>query len=227
MVRDSANTEDILPASPEFLDDQARCLLEDMPVKAIKVGPVYTLETVSIIAQIAADYSDVPLIWQPAAISGESLADDIDAEDVQAALLELLLPQARIVVTRQPLLATWSSQGLIADGAPDRPGQALLELGADWVLSGGIALRAGQAAHILEGPDGYTRSWTHAPLPAGLHDREGPLACAVAAALAGGLSTPDAVELALANARPLVSRHFKPGMGRPFYDRTALPAATS
>src|SRR3546814_12782225 len=45
---------------PELIDDQARCLLEDMTVHAIKVGPLYTTESVSVLAQIAADYSHVP-----------------------------------------------------------------------------------------------------------------------------------------------------------------------
>src|SRR5690625_4926681 len=56
LVRDSAHIEDLHPVGPEWLDDQIRCILEDMAVRAIKIGPLYTTETVSVIAQIAADY---------------------------------------------------------------------------------------------------------------------------------------------------------------------------
>src|SRR3546814_3385413 len=58
LVRDTAGTEEIQPISPELIDDQARCLLEDMTVHAIKVGPLYTTESVSVLAQIAADSSE-------------------------------------------------------------------------------------------------------------------------------------------------------------------------
>src|SRR3546814_5785365 len=37
-VQDTAGIEEIHPVPPELLEDQARCLLEDMPVQAIKVG---------------------------------------------------------------------------------------------------------------------------------------------------------------------------------------------
>ena len=61
-VQDTASTEDIQPIAPELIDDQARCVLEDMSVQAIKVGPLYTSESVSVLAQIAADYNHVPLV---------------------------------------------------------------------------------------------------------------------------------------------------------------------
>src|SRR5690554_3209399 len=115
LVRDTAQIEDIQHAAPEFLNDQARCMLEDMTVKAIKVGPIYTTETVSVIAQIAADYSDLPLVLQPGRIAYESMADDIDAEDTQLALFELLLPQTDIVVVSASLLTDWTTQGLLTD----------------------------------------------------------------------------------------------------------------
>lgn len=51
-VRDTAGIEEIHPVTPDLLDDQARCLLEDMSVQAIKVGGLYTAETASVAAQI-------------------------------------------------------------------------------------------------------------------------------------------------------------------------------
>src|SRR3546814_4431221 len=98
LVRDTASTEEIQPVSPELIDDQARCLLEDMNVQAIKVGPLYTPETVSVLAQIAADYNHVPLVLHLAPIPDESLLEDLDTEELQMAILDLLLPQTDIVV---------------------------------------------------------------------------------------------------------------------------------
>ncbi|HCN70454.1 MAG TPA: hydroxymethylpyrimidine/phosphomethylpyrimidine kinase, partial [Pusillimonas sp.] len=39
-------------------------MLEDMHVQAIKAGPLYTTDAVRVLAQIAADYPDVPLLLQ-------------------------------------------------------------------------------------------------------------------------------------------------------------------
>lgn len=220
LVRDSAGTEDIQPASPEFLNDQARCLLEDMAVKAIKVGPVYTTETVSVIAQIAADYSDVPLVLQPAALSYESLAEDIDAEDTQLALFELLLPQTDIVVTHHNLLNYWAGQGLLGDATPENPAQGMLDHGAGWVLSAGAPLRDTRSGYRLQGHEGQASTWEHDPLLPRLQDTEGPLACAIAAALAQGHGVEKAINLALSRIKPQMTRSFQPGMGLRFLDRT-------
>src|SRR5690606_30294209 len=94
--RDTASTEDIQPVPPELIDDQARCLLEDMSINAIKVGPLYTTESVSVLAQIAADYDRVPLVLHLGRLSDETQLDGVDAEDIQLAQLELLMPQTEI-----------------------------------------------------------------------------------------------------------------------------------
>lgn len=220
LVRDTALIEEIVPATPEFLNDQARCMLEDMSVRAIKAGPVYTTETVSVIAQIAADYSELPLVLQPARIPYESLADDIDAEDAQLALFELLLPQTDIVIVSHSLLADWVTQGLLPETVTDNPARALLDYGADWVLSCGVPVRPGQAGYVLHGSDRQAHTWTRAAAPSRLQDPDGPLACAVTAGLASGQNMPQAIENALSLATPLTENSFQPGMGQLLINRT-------
>lgn len=221
LVKDTAHIEDIVPASPEFLNDQARCMLEDMTVRAIKAGPIYSTETVSVIAQIAADYNDLPLVLQPGRIPYESLADDIDAEDAQLALFELLLPQTDIVVVSHSLLSDWVTQGLLAEGASGTPGQALLDYGADWVLICNAPVRPGHAGYTLQGRNKQTHTWTRTATPSRLQDPEGLLACAVTAAITAGLDMPQAVEHALDVATRLAENSFQPGMGQLLVNRTA------
>lgn len=223
LVKDTATIEDIVPAAPEFLNDQARCLLEDMTVRAIKVGPVYTTETVSVIAQIAADYSELPLVLQPGRIPYESMADDIDAEDAQLALFELLLPQTDIVVVSHTLLSDWVAQGLLVESVADNPAQALLEYGANWVLTCGAPVRPGQAGYILQGRNRQTHTWTRAAPPSRLQDPEGPLACAITTALTSGQDVPQSVEQALNVAAGLTEHSFQPGMGQLLVNRTTRP----
>src|SRR3546814_9220584 len=99
-----------------------------MNVQAIKVGPLYTPETVSVLAQIAADYNHVPLVLHLAPIHDESLLEDLDTEELQMAILDLLLPQTDIVVADHNLLAHWDSQGILEHTGT--PAQALLQYGA-------------------------------------------------------------------------------------------------
>src|SRR5690625_7449077 len=101
-------------------------MLEDMSVRAIKTGPIYTTETVSVIAQIAADYSDLPLVLQPGRIPYESLADDIDAEDTQLALFELLLPQTDIVIVSHSHMSYWDVQCVLVEEINRHPAANLL-----------------------------------------------------------------------------------------------------
>src|SRR5690606_38589066 len=88
-VQDTASTESIQPLGPELIDDQARSLLEDMNVQAILVGSLYTPETVSVLAQIAADYNHVPLVLHLTPTPDESLLEDVDTEALQMAILDL------------------------------------------------------------------------------------------------------------------------------------------
>jgi hydroxymethylpyrimidine/phosphomethylpyrimidine kinase len=221
LVQDTARTEDIQPIAPELIDDQARCLLEDMTVQAIKVGPLYTTESISVLAQIAADYSHVPLVLQLGRLPDESLVADIDIEEVQIALFELLLPQTDIVVADHHLLEQWHSQGVFSSYEAPTPAEALLQSGAKWILTSGAPLRPGHGSYMLQGQQNQTASWAWQAPPARLSDADGPLACAITTQLARGQEVQQAVESALAIVNASKPRSFQPGMGNRLINRGA------
>lgn len=220
-VRDTATTESIQTLSPELIDDQARCMLEDMTVQAIKAGSLYTTEAVSVLAQIAADYSHVPLLLHLTRVPDESLLEDTDTEDLLLATLELLLPQTDIVMADQLLLEQWQSQGLFAGNSAASPAHSLLEYGAGWVLTTGVSHNAGPGGVLLQGQQGETLTLPWPAMPARPADPDGPLACAITACLARGMPVPDAVRAAVEFAAPLTTRHFQPGMGQRLINRCA------
>lgn len=222
-VHDTAGIESIEPLSPEIIDDQARCMLEDMSVQAFKVGPLYTTEAVSVLAQIAADYSHVPLVLQLSTPPPESLFEDWDAEDVHMAICELLLPQTDIVVADHMLLERMQSQGLLAGArsGSGSPARALLDYGAEWVLSTAAPLRPGQQGHVLQGQRQETSSWPWDAPVARTADADGPLACAITAQLARCMPVVQAVDAAITLAGPLSRRVFQPGMGQRIINRCA------
>src|SRR5690606_20504566 len=124
--------------TPELMDDQARCLLEDMPVHAMKAGPLYTTESVSVLAQIAADYSAIPLVVHLQRVPDAATEDEMDAEDMHAALLELVLPQADLVVVDHTLLQQWQSHGVLPGNTLESAMTALLDYGSSALLVSGV-----------------------------------------------------------------------------------------
>lgn len=223
-VQDTAHIDETQAVSPEFLDDQARCLLEDMAVQAIKVGQIYTTETVSVVAQIAADYNDVPLILHLQPLSDTTLMDAFDAEEVHTALFELLLPLTDLVIVDHSLLAQWQAEGILTSPAGATPGQSLLQYGASWVLSCGSPSKAEKPVYLLEGQQGESAHWPWQRPTARLQDPEGPLSCAITSLLAVGTnSMVKTIEHAIALAKPITGRHFQPGMGQRLVLRGPLP----
>ena len=61
-ARDSAEVYDHFCMDDEAVTEQARTILEDVPVQVIKTGFVGSPENLSAIAELASDYSDIPLV---------------------------------------------------------------------------------------------------------------------------------------------------------------------
>ncbi len=96
-ARDTAQIFDHFCLDDEAVAEQARAVLEDLPVQAIKVGFVGSTENISTIAEIATDYDDVPVIAYMPNLSWwrEELIDEyLDA------FRELLLPQTSVLVRK-------------------------------------------------------------------------------------------------------------------------------
>ncbi|WP_322999372.1 bifunctional hydroxymethylpyrimidine kinase/phosphomethylpyrimidine kinase [Castellaniella sp.] len=213
-VQDTSGTESIQRLSPELIDDQARCLLEDMAIGALKIGPQYDPETIAVLAQIAADYATLPLVLQLGVPPSMPDLDDLDPEDTLSALLDLLVPQARLVIVDAALPEQWASQGLLSATGADDPVQALLELGADHVLCSNAALSAGLNGLTLHSQGQASRRWPWSSAPVRASDGDSLLATVLACLLARGLDPSEAVQQAVAAAAPLMAHPFHPGMGQ-------------
>ena len=54
-VQDTLGIEGVQPLDAEWVADQARCLLEDVPVDAFKIGVLGSVENIAAIAEIVSD----------------------------------------------------------------------------------------------------------------------------------------------------------------------------
>lgn len=215
-VQDTAGVEAILPIDAEWIEDQARALLEDMPVAAFKIGLPGSVENIAVIAEILSDYPDIPLVLDPVLASGRG--DDLTDDEMIAALRELLLPQTTIL-TPNSLEARRLADDEESEPALDDCARRLIGLGCEYVLVTGTHENTAQVVNTLYGESGLVRCDSWERLPGSYHGSGCTLASAIAANLANGLSVTEAVRDAQDYTWQSLAAGFRPGMGQFIPDR--------
>ena len=218
-IGDTARIEDIQVIDPDWVSDQARVLLEDMPVAAFKVGAVGSIENVSAIAEIVSDYPDIPLIFDPFL---SSLPDQgPDAEDMLMATRELLIPQTTVLLISTVELArmaeTWrepSEEDLMAVDA-----MRLIEMGCEYVFVTGTPSDLTDVANTLFDEGGVIRHDNWQRISGSYNGAGGTLAATIAALLANGLDIPEAVFEAQEFTIASIANAQRLGMGKLVPDR--------
>src|SRR2546421_8817901 len=131
-VQDTAGVESFLAIDPDWVADQARCILEDMPVAAFKVGMLGSTEIVTIVAEVVSDYPDIPLVLDPVLASGRG--DEFAGDDMVSAIRELLVPQSTVVTPNIPELRRLAQEDDGDDASNADCAQVLLDSGCEYVL---------------------------------------------------------------------------------------------
>ena len=216
-VQDTAGVEGILPIDPDWVADQARCLLEDMPIAAFKMGMLGSTEIVTMVAEIVSDYPDVPLVLDPVLTSGRG--DVFANEDMISAIRELLVPQSTIVTPNVPELRRLAGEDDDEEASLADCAQRLLDTGCEYVLVTGTHASTPDVVNTLYQREGVLRSDSWQRLPGSYHGSGCTLAAALAANLARGLDIGDAVYEAQDYTWQALSHAFRPGMGQYLPDR--------
>lgn len=218
-VQDTSGVDDILPIDAEWVSDQARAVLEDMPVAAFKIGLLGSVENIAAIAEVISDYPDIPLVFDPVLASGRG--DELADEDMLDALRELLLPQTTILTPN-----SIEARRLIQDEDNDEDNPDLTEcakrivqLGCEYVLVTGTHEHTPKVINTLYGENGVVRSDSWTRLPGIYHGSGCTLASAIASLLANGLPINEAVKEAQEFTWKALQYAFRPGMGQHIPDR--------
>ena len=219
-VQDTIGVEAVMPIEPEWVSDQARCVLEDMPVAAFKIGALGSVENLAAIAEVVSDYPDVPLVLDPVLATG-GRGDELASDEIIAAMREMLFPQTTIltpnVVEARRLAA---QEGDESDDLEESVyAQRMLALGCQYVLITGTHANTPMVINTLYNHDGVVRSDSWERLAGSYHGAGCTLAAAVAATLANGLSMEDAVRDAQEFTWQSLKHGFRPGMGQFLPDR--------
>jgi hydroxymethylpyrimidine/phosphomethylpyrimidine kinase len=226
-VQDTTGVEEFVPIDADHIDDQARTILEDMPIAAFKIGVLGDVETVATIAEIVSDYPDLPVILDPVLASGRGdvFADD----DTLLAIRELLIPQVTLITPN-----SYEARRLAAlDDATDHDDAKAMTLeaaatkligwGVEFVLITGTHENTSEVVNRLYGEQGdatiLIRSDAWKRLPGSYHGSGCTLASAIAALLATGADLEDAVRQAQEYTWQTLNAAFRPGMGQFIPDR--------
>ena len=109
-MRDTAEIFDHVSFDEEAVAEQARSVLEDVSVQVIKVGFCGNPENLSVIAEVATDYAEVPVV---AYMPNLSWWGDEAIDAYLDAFRELILPQTTLLVGNHNTLWRW----LLPDGS--------------------------------------------------------------------------------------------------------------
>ncbi|PTN11699.1 bifunctional hydroxymethylpyrimidine kinase/phosphomethylpyrimidine kinase [Nitrosomonas aestuarii] len=221
-VQDTTGVDDILPLDSEWITNQARTLLEDMPVHAFKLGLLGSVEIIAAIAEIVSDYPNIPLIMDPVLASGRG--DELATEDMIDAMRNLLLPQVTLLTPNSleaRRLALYDEDDDDQDQDHDQDNLSLdecafrlLDMGCEYVLITGTHENTSLVTNALFTADGHVRSDDWKRLPRSYHGSGCTLASAIAASMANGLSVNESVYAAQEYTWHTLDASFRPGMGQ-------------
>jgi hydroxymethylpyrimidine/phosphomethylpyrimidine kinase len=217
-ARDTAEVFDHFAFDEESIAEQARAILEDVPVQVFKVGFVGSPEAISTIAEIAADYADVPVV---AYMPNLSWWDEGQIDLYLDAFRELMLPQTTVLVGNHSTLWRWLLPDWSSDRSPSARdiAKAASEMGVPYTLVTGIPLPEQFIDNVLASPQAVLGSEKFERFEAVFAGAGDTLAAALAALLASGTDLAAAATEALSYLDRCLDGGFRPGMGHVVPDR--------
>jgi hydroxymethylpyrimidine/phosphomethylpyrimidine kinase len=219
LISDTARIEDMQVIDADWVADQARVVLEDMPVAAFKVGAVGSIENVSVIAEIVSDYPDIPLILDPFLTAMPDQGPD--SEDMLVAIRELLIPQTTLFLTSavelSRLAETWREPSTDSTLAIDA--MRVIDMGCEYLFVTGTPGQAHEVTNTLFDESGMVRNDTWQRLPGSFSGAGSTLSATIAAMLANGVDVPEAVFEAQEFTHATLANAHRLGMGKLTPDR--------
>jgi hydroxymethylpyrimidine/phosphomethylpyrimidine kinase len=217
-ARDTAEVFDHFAFEEEAVAEQARAILEDVSVQVFKVGFVGSPEAISTIAEIAADYAEVPLI---AYMPNLSWWEEGQIDAYQDAFRELMLPQTTVLVGNHSTLWRWLLPEWSSDRSPTARdiAKAASEMGVPYTLVTGIPLPDQFIDNVLSTPQAVLGNEKFERFEAVFAGAGDTLSAALAALVASGTDLVAATTEALAYLDRSLDAGFRPGMGNVVPDR--------
>lgn len=217
-VRDTSDIHSHMAFDEEAVAEQARCVLEDVPVQAFKVGFVGSPENLAVITEITSDYAEVPVITY---MPDLSWWDELAIDSYLDACRELLLPQTTVLVGNHSTLSRW----LLPDWDGDKPpaprevARAAAAHGVPYTLVTGFNAADQYLESHLASPETVLASARYERFEATFSGAGDTLSAALCALIGGGADLQSACAEALTYLDQCLDAGFQPGMGHAVPDR--------
>lgn len=205
--QDSRNVKHLLPQRPQDIISQARTLLDDFDIAAIKIGLLGSAEVAAALADIIRMLPGIPVVLDPVLAAGGG--SELASQQLIEVIRHQLLPLTTLVTPNSP-----EARRLTGLDNLDDCGEALLKLGADNALITGTHEDSEQVHNRLLVDDGRRETFSWQRLPHSYHGSGCTLASAAAALLARGLDVFTAAGEAQEFTWESLNAAYRPGRGQ-------------
>ncbi len=177
-------TENVLrfeAQDPMLLIEQSRAILEDLDVKAIKIGMLASVEIIEAVHSLIIDYSELPIVVDPILRAGGG--NELIEQDAKAAIRDLILPLTTILtpnsIEARQLASEADSLAACASALQDR--------GCEYVLITGTHEQSDDVVNTLYANHRVMETFHWDRLPNEYHGSGCTLAASIAGLIAHGL----------------------------------------
>jgi hydroxymethylpyrimidine/phosphomethylpyrimidine kinase len=217
-VQDTVDVADFRVLDRDWVLAQARAVLADLPVAAIKLGMLGSVDMVDTVLQLRQELPDVPLVCDPVLRAGGGGA--LGKDEVGYAMRERLFPLSTIATPNLPEARILAE---LPDGSADQCAEKLLPFVRHLLITGGHGDEQ-EVHNRLFSRDGSHHSFTCQRLPGSYHGSGCTLASALAGRLAQGEELVSAVRSALDYTWRTLRDAEQPGHGQYIPRRLPLDA---
>ncbi|QQS55770.1 MAG: hydroxymethylpyrimidine/phosphomethylpyrimidine kinase [Candidatus Competibacteraceae bacterium] len=179
-VQDTHNVHALLPVEPDQVLAQARAVLEDMPVAAIKIGLIGSVENAGALHALLAAYPGIPVVLDPILTAGGGT--ELANLKLLNAVRTLLLPLVTVLTPNSVEARRLAPEADTLEACA----MALLGHGSRYVLITGGHEPTGEVINSCYGNNRLLESYRWPRLPGHHHGSGCTLAAAIAALLAQG-----------------------------------------
>lgn len=207
-VQDTRDVKTYTPLDAALVTAQARAVLEDMPVTAIKIGMLGSAEIAAALHSLLADHPDIPVVLDPVLASGAGTA--LADAAVREAVLSLLLPLTTVLTPN-----SLEARALVPHaGTLEACAMALLARGCEFVLITGAHENSAEVVNTLYGDQQRLETFRWKRLPGGFHGSGCTLAAAIAGLLAQALEPLAAIHQAQEYTWETLNQAYRIGKGQ-------------
>ncbi len=150
-VQNSGGVHSVAPVCPELLVAQIRGILEDVPIRAVKIGALGTAENVLAVGSVLQRYPGFNIVLDP--VLQPTRGRMLLTPDGRRALMDKLLPLSHLITPNQHEAAALTGISVRDVDTAIRAAKKLRDAGAQYVL-----IKGGHLPHdpvdVLVHPDG-------------------------------------------------------------------------